>query len=153
MKGDKYWPAVEVESIAKELIPQHHEVLAEANISYVFVEKMRSKGRESLGKLKLTSALENHMSGMDYVMFVNDETWKHLSKGQKVALVDHELCHGDGQRTSTGEMVYGIRNHDLEEFTEVVKRHGLWEPTLEHFAGVVGEQMPLPAGHLQRQKS
>ena len=79
-------------------------------------------------------------------MLINDERWSGLTKAQKVALVDHELCHAVQKVSKDGESGYGMRNHDIEEFSEIVQRHGLWTQGLETFAAAMGEQMPFDFG-------
>ncbi len=71
------------------------------------------------------------------------------------ALVDHELCHI--QRNvgmvitdpNTGRILkkewadkddpdsWHIREHDVEEFSDIIHRHGLWEHGIEKFAEAV----------------
>lgn len=43
------------------------------------------------------------------------------------------LVYGRAKKVS-GLPALGTRGHDLEEFTEVVKRHGLWRPPVVEFA-------------------
>lgn len=94
----------------------------------------------------------------DYMLFlfINKEAWKLFSSEQREELVDHELCHFS--RTSWEEpdpkiegkwiTVYGtvddpdswsIREHDVEEFSDIIDRHGLWETGIEQFAAAVRE--------------
>lgn len=68
-----------------------------------------------------------------------------LSDEQRVALVDHELCHF--HINEDGELK--MRAHTVEEFAEVVKRHGLWKPDVEWFATVAKGARPLPFGRGQ----
>jgi hypothetical protein len=57
------------------------------------------------------------------VLTVNGVAWEHASTEQRVALIDHELCHVSPDNWS-------IMGHDLEEFVSVVRRHGLWQAGL-----------------------
>lgn len=144
-KAEKYWPAENAKTLGEELIPKYHPHLSEATIVYVFIEKMKSKGRDTLGKMKAASAMEDYFGDVDYVMIINDARWGGLSVDQKIALVDHELCHAVRKiHEKTGEASFSVRGHDVEEFREIVARRGLWEPSLEEFAGVLAEQLPLP---------
>ncbi|SDU42295.1 putative metallopeptidase [Jiangella alkaliphila] len=121
MAGTTYWRAPEVEEIAELLIPEHHQDLTDMRIHYLF----RAPAARRSGKVKY---------------------WELLNEKQRVALVDHELCHFEvieddevdgGRRLAT-------RGHDLEEFTAVVERHGLWRPEVEAFAGAaIGAQLEL----------
>lgn len=88
-----------------------------------------------------------------FVMEISLDTWGEdidgvrwgLSDEQRVALVDHELCHF--QVTEDGEPK--LRSHTVEEFADVVKRHGLWKPDVEWFATVTRAARPLPFGNGQ----
>lgn len=79
-----------------------------------------------------------------------------MNKKQRAALVDHELCHFTRTKTEEPDpkdprnwiTVYGpaddpdswgIREHDVEEFSEIIERHGLWDTGIESFAAVVRE--------------
>jgi len=64
-----------------------------------------------------------------------------LTDAQRVALVDHELCHC---QVDEEEFTPWVRPHSIEEFTEIVDRHGLWEPDLERFARSVRGAKTLP---------
>lgn len=63
-----------------------------------------------------------------------------LSDAQRVALVDHELCHC----TVNEDGVPTLLHHDVEEFGQVVERHGLWKPDLAWFARQTSGAQVLP---------
>jgi len=75
----------------------------------------------------------------------------HKSK-QMAALLGHELCHCDVARDKHGEAkedergrpIWRIRRHDIEEFDDVVDRHGCWESEIEHFAKLALEDKGAP---------
>lgn len=69
-----------------------------------------------------------------------------MSDEQRRALLDHELCHAEvklDDRTSEpvhderGRKVYRMRKHDIEEFSAVVERNGIYKRDLEHFAAAL----------------
>lgn len=57
-------------------------------------------------------------------------------------MIDHELCHcevaldanGETKLDEQGRTCYRIRKHDIEEFKDVVSRHGVYTRELEEFA-------------------
>jgi hypothetical protein len=66
--------------------------------------------------------------------------WDVLPQKTKVALVDHELCHAwaeaNQKEDDDGEaepVKLSMRPHDLEEFSCIVRRHGLWREDVEDF--------------------
>ena len=144
LRGSKYWPADEVREIATtDVIPNYHEELSEADIAYLFVEEIKAKGRVCFAKTKTASHVERYFGDVDYVMIVNHVEWKGFNDDQRRALVDHELCHCLVETGDDGELKFKIRGHDLEEFKEIVERHGMWQPDVEEFASVV-RQLELP---------
>jgi predicted metallopeptidase len=150
MPGTEYWRAPEVKKIADGLIPKNHIHLNrhDVEIKYVFRDPAaRSKGRLVYGRAKKVSGLPaflvelEHVERVEgeelvdfFVVEIAHEPWQGLTERQRVALVDHELCHLDVELTDKGETKLATRGHDLEEFVEVVRRHGLWRPPVVEFA-------------------
>ena len=133
-----------VEHIANRLIQAHHSHLADAKILYLFTSAKRKKcDRVRLGSAQKLSGLLRYLSsgtaasvadGYDFVVLIGSNEWRSLEEHQRMALVDHELSHCwryekvDRKGNTTDR--WGLRGHDLEEFTDVVARHGLWR--MEH---------------------
>ena len=83
--------------------------------------------------------------GYDFAILLNQEicTNEAWNEERMSALLDHELVHCELardpktqaiKRDECGNPVYRIRGHDIEEFREIVERHGLWKSDLESFA-------------------
>lgn len=73
-----------------------------------------------------------------YQMFwmeISLEDWESLSLRQREALIDHELCHFwlDFPETAS-EPKLALRSHDIEEFEEIIRRHGIYRHEYEGFA-------------------
>lgn len=152
-------PAPEVVEIARELIRvvEDHEPLAQVHIEFVWRDRASSsRDRTVLAKARkitgLNAFLVNHASGVVngseanepfFVVEVAFDTWGRLTPEQRVALVDHELCHLSVDRDDDGGLVLSLRGHDLEEFGCIVRRHGLWKSDVTRFAGEVVEQLAL----------
>ncbi len=166
-----------VDSIARTLIGEHHPHLREANILYVFTDQQRKRcDRVRLGSAAKMNALQRFLaSGLDgveegahFIMLIDSNWWALLNAEQRLALVDHELCHmtvfvkvksrGEPARwmripddhraeyDAFDEWRYGLRGHDIEEFGEVLYRHGFWksdEP--ERYVKSVALQLVMPA--------
>jgi hypothetical protein len=144
-------PAPEVKEIAEELIDKYHPHLRDAKhvIGYYF----RDGASDWAGRAKKCTAFERHVTGFMLFMFINEQAWYMLTEEQQRALVDHELCHYSRKQ---GEVIdpktkqvkidwlnpadpdsWSIRDHDVEEFSDVIRRHGLWETGIESFAAAV----------------
>jgi predicted metallopeptidase len=75
----------------------------------------------------------------DYVIEVDTDTWEIFDVNQRLALLDHELCHMAGREIDE-DGVYGqwkLRGHDCETFLREVQRHGAWRPVLKDLARVM----------------
>lgn len=153
-----YERAPEVQAIAEKLLDEvpDHKPLVDARIEYVWRDKAtKSKGRICLAKARRLSGLNaflyNAAMGLAdsvaneplFVIEVAADTWARLRPEQRIALVDHELCHCTAEFDDDGELVLGMRGHDLEEFAAVVHRHGLWKSDVATFGAEVAEQLAL----------
>lgn len=75
-----------------------------------------------------------------FAVVIAKPVWDILDEKQRLALVDHELCHFDLDEEK-GTPV--LRSHDVEEFGEIVKRHGLWRDEVRRLVEVGAKQLSL----------
>lgn len=69
-----------------------------------------------------------------FVITVWEKAWERLSRRQRVALIDHELCHcAIIEDEETGRLKATMVGHDIEEFNGVVQRHGQWLEDVTNF--------------------
>jgi len=141
--------------LLRELVAAHHAHLAEAKIALAWRlgAKPDKDGRVVLGLCKKASDLDRELKDLDFVIVLNAEHWDKFSDAQRAALLDHELCHaqveldeasGEPRTDARGRTVYRVRGHDLEEFREVVERHGLYKADLAAFARACAKQKKSP---------
>ena len=126
----------EIFRLIDELVKKHHATdLAEARIGVMYVYDVAADRDDRVwwGKARLVSAKEKEYHEHDFVIELNYDAWRALEPKQQRALIDHELCHCGAAIDDAGETKYYIRKHDLEEFHEIVERHGLWRPEAEKF--------------------
>jgi hypothetical protein len=167
-------PALAAQEVGVRLIREHHIHLEEARILWLFTTAKRKKcDRVRLASAKKLSAMERYLSsgnesvetGYDFIGLIGVREWEGLTDQQRVALVDHELCHmavflKDGELnrwrrfdpnydvlSDEIEWRYGVRGHDLEEFTEVIERHGLWSADRQEFAEAATRARQLRLAH------
>lgn len=153
-----YARADEVAKIAADLIRdvEMHKPLAQARIEYVWRDKAsKSNDRVVLAKARKVSGLNAYLANasaglMDldaneplFVVEVAADTWERLKPEQRIALIDHELCHLVVDENGDGDPVLSTRGHDLEEFACIVERHGLWKSDVAAFGDQVIEQLAL----------
>jgi len=141
----RYFPAPEVKQVAEELIPVYHPTLVDARIEYVFCDKIAKRGGKDIwGTFRKVTNLNAYLGSPSFeqdsgyttpffVMVIARPVWENLSTEKRKALVDHELCHGSLEYNEEGDPKLGIVPHDLEEFSCIVKRYGLWREDVRIF--------------------
>jgi predicted SprT family Zn-dependent metalloprotease len=130
------------EAIAKLLITVFHRHLRGRPMAYLWQQSMERNGKITLGKATKAGGKVRFFGDVEFVIDFNWTWWRKLSARERIALVDHELTHCDAV-----EGVPTMKPHDVEEFSEIVRKWGLWQPDLEHFGEAVREaQMSLFAG-------
>ena len=125
-----------VQDVARKVIAKWHTDLDNPKILYLIdTETMKSRGFETLAKIRKATPVESHLNGgLDLVLIVSGPIWKAMTDEQKLALIDHELCHVELTSPESGEPgAYLLRGHDIEEFNVIVKRHGDWWPHVAAF--------------------
>lgn len=131
----------------KELAP------AKIAIAWMIRIKEDRDGRVVLGKMKKASELDRELHGFDAVLILNEDHWRILEPEQRLALVDHELCHLrpvidpktlEQAADAHSRKKWRIAKHDLEEFRAVVERHGLYKSDIAAFAKAIKDTKALP---------
>lgn len=140
-----YTYAPDVAKIAGALIEEHHTHLDGIRIEYVFrSEAAVTGGKQVWGKARKITGLNAYLAtnayldqtgdgeGPDpfFVVEIAADIWAELNDAQRIALVDHELCHCGITVDDDGAMKLATLAHDLEEFQAVVHRHGMWRPEI-----------------------
>lgn len=132
-----------------DLRAAYHSHLDSARIALAWRRSLRPDvdGRLVLGRCQRASDLQREISTYDFIILLNQEAWDHPEFGdaRRKALLDHELCHaeaslneeGDQRRDERGRPIWRTRKHDIEEFREIVERHGLYKQDLEKFAQTI----------------
>ena len=143
--------APEVQAIAAPLISEYHPYLAEAKICYLFrTGEWESRGRKVYGAAEKVSGKYITLTGYDFVITVGFDAWFYADEKTRVALVDHELCHlGRGLDDKAGNPKWITVPHMVEDFPEIIRRHGFWSAPLQRVDAAKKEhdkvvQMKLP---------
>lgn len=135
----------EVYRLLDELVAAHHPHLASATIAiaWQFGINEDADGHYVLGRARKASDIDYQLHGYDFLITLNSEAWNRadFTGEMRRALLDHELCHcavtqdasGEDKVDEHGRTVWRIRKHDIEEFHEVVTRHGVWKKDLQAF--------------------
>ena len=128
-----------------DLIEKFHPTLITARIALVWRYGWRpdKHGSLTLGKCRKASDYDLAFASYDFVILLGFESWVKMDNSQRLALLDHELAHAYGEEKDDGSMNWSIRKHDLEEFREIVERHGMYKSDLEDFIKA-GMRQPEP---------
>ncbi len=131
----EYWRCPkEVDLLTDKVIRDHHAHLIDAQILLLFRDQAGKKAG------KLTAATASKMSAKDnaiadatpsyaFKIEIANDLWLLHTDAWKEALIDHELCHCGGNSEDGWELI----GHDLEEFSAIVERHGLWKSDVKDF--------------------
>lgn len=144
--SEGYEEAEQPARIGRALVDAVHKHLANKRIGYLYRETMSKNDKVTLAKASKVGAKLKHFAELDFLIEVNHTAWKNLTEEQRVALIDHELCHFGVEDTPDGERLL-ILGHDLEEFGAIVRRWGLWMPDVESFARTLADQGDLFKQH------
>lgn len=152
----EYRLANDAAKIGQGIIEEHHAHLNGVRVEFVFMDKTpRSGGKEVWGRAKKISGLpaflssENGMrsiydseSPQDYfVIELSEEVWERLTTKGRKALLDHELSHCEIVEDDKGNVNLATVGHDITEFEGVLRRHGLWNESVEEFVKAGAEQL------------
>lgn len=140
-----------IEAVANPIIDQFHKHLAGARILFLFTTQERKHLTKTvLATAQKLSAIQRYLSsgdeassdeGYDFLILVGTTEWQLLTPVQRIALIDHELCHC--WLNEKGE--WTLRAHDVEEFAEILERHGSWKQDVRNFVAVA-QQLRLVDG-------
>jgi hypothetical protein len=135
----------------------HHPDTIEAKIALAWKRgiKVDSDGHLVLGQCVKANELQRELVDYDFVIVLNREVWEdaQFTREQKVALIDHEMCHvapavdedGEPRIDSKNRPVWRLRGHDIEEFTAIIARHGLYKRDLEIFGQQIVQRQSFDA--------
>lgn len=131
----------ELKPIADELIKLHHHHLLTARFAFLWREKaQKSKGKVKVAYVeRFPAKFRPFFPGeeFDYLMTVAVDTWNPMPEAERIATIDHELCHCVAEEGEDGELDFGTVGHDIEEHEAVIERHGLYCPAVERMAEVM----------------
>jgi hypothetical protein len=123
-KNDAAW------SVLNKALKWHEELRhAEVGLAWRKALKADVDGHIVLGRCVKISDLHREFISFDFVIVLNKEYWDDFDDEQRLALMDHELCHasfsldrlGEPKEDEKGRQVWRVRKHDIEEFREVVE--------------------------------
>lgn len=148
-----------VYALMDELIREHHPDLRAARfvLAWNLTWQPDADGRVVIGQVKRSSDLDRELIDFDFVILLRRAFWRdeRISDEQRAACMDHQLCHcqrattkgGDPAVDERGRPVWRLRKHDVEEFADVIERHGMHSHDLEQVAAALRKQGAGPFVH------
>lgn len=133
----------DVRAIADKIIKDHRPDLANLNIQYIFrPEASISNTKVIAGRCIRVDDRNWLLHQFDVLIELAQDIWGQANDEFKVALVDHELGHIGIVRDKDGEVAFDegsgrvkirMNHHDIEEFEDVLQRHGAYHKDLREF--------------------
>jgi len=133
----------ELEEIAATVIKAHRPGLEIAAICYMFREVAAITDEKVVAGMCVRVDDRNYtIHSFDFVIEIAQDVWDEASVDFRVALMDHELGHVGIRYDEEGEPVRDpeterlktySKKHDIEEFEEVLERHGAYHKALREF--------------------
>ena len=122
-----YRLAPELNNPVREVINEYHPHLSDAKIACMFRSgAWKQKGRTVLGRAVVAPTLWRILTGYDLILVINEVIYSSLTGKGKTALLDHELSRfTEPVENKQGEQNFSTQDHDIREFSEVVKRHNV----------------------------
>jgi hypothetical protein len=117
----------QIVEIARRLINEHHKDLEEMDIGFLVRDVNGSRrGMPVLSNSQITPQNLRTFIDFDFIIWISEEAWSAYGEEQRIALIDHELSHC----TTDDNGAPALRGHDIEEFSIIISRYGLWNPRL-----------------------
>lgn len=136
----KFFPAPDVETLAKEIMKSYHKHLREASISYTFKNgSWKKNGRDVPGDVKAMSPYANVLTGFDFGVIINYKHWLKIDKEMRVAVLDHLLSCCQYDEDKEGNKKFKKVAPMMGEFPEVVARRGAYTDFLNELQNSLKE--------------
>jgi predicted metallopeptidase len=135
-----YAEAEDVEIIAKRLYKKFNLWFDVPKIKYLFRESEKSTFNAQISKATGKWA---YLTDYDYIIEVWTVFWESATDTQKQALLYHELSHVECKEDDDGDITWRIREHDIEEFINVIKEYGTWNESLTPLKDIINSPNEL----------
>lgn len=110
--------------LSNKVIKEHKlDYLEKVNVKYVLVDMYISKN--TMGKCVRASKELKHFTGIDYVIQISKDIFDKIDDNGKEAIMLHLLLHILLTINKQGDLVAKIFNHDVADFSTVIKKFGI----------------------------
>jgi len=139
----RYIEDKELKLLGNAIIGESRPNLQMLSISYLFRDKATvTDGKVITGRCIRVDDRNWALHKKDVLIEIARDIWEEMDARFQKALMDHELGHigleFDEDKTikmeeTTGRIKVRIRRHDIEEFSDVLERHGAYHKALREF--------------------
>lgn len=131
--ADVMWEAAPESVIhtAQQLVKEYHTELEDARIAFVMRSEPQKRGKRIIrgAACKIPQKMKT-LFDFDFLIWLSNDDYTGATSALQEAMIDHELTHCSVS-SRTGD--WTIREHDVQEFSSVVRRHGLYTDDLFEF--------------------
>ena len=142
----QYTAAPAVGTMIRTIVEASHPRLAGLRVDAMFSDPPpTSRGKKLAGKVQVVSGLaalyagprmavgEYYSPAPFFLLTLHHPRWNGNPEKWRAALIDHLLTCCEAEEDENGVAKLSLRHYDVQEFREVVERHGLWHEGLETF--------------------
>jgi len=120
----EFFVSDEVKELSDRIVKDEVLEITPAEVEYLLVYPNISK--VVAGRCIKASRELKFFSGKDYLIEISGELWDVLDESVRYVLVQHELMHiMPVMNEKTGEWKFELRQHDIEDFSKIIKKHGV----------------------------
>lgn len=141
--GVPYKPDKGLEALGLQIIKAYRPKLEHLKICYMFRPEASISGDKTVaGRCIRVDDRHWAIHHYDFLIEIALDVWSQANDDFKRALMDHELGHigmelteegGPIRDESTGRLKVRCKMHDIEEFEDVLERHGAYHKKLREF--------------------
>ena len=114
----------ELKTLAETVIEEQEIKVEDSKIQYLLVYPNIAK--TVAGRCMKTGRELKFFSDNDYLVEMSGELWDNLDEKTRYNLMHHELMHiKPSYNEKTGDWTYKTRPHDVEDFSILIKKHGI----------------------------
>lgn len=132
----------ELKDVGDLVIDECRQGLKSLNICYLFRDEASvSQGKTIAGRCVRVDDRQWPLHKYDVLIEIAQDVWEQAGEKFQKALMDHELGHigldldesGQPKRDDSGRIKVRMLHHDVEEFSDVLARHGAYAQDLRDF--------------------
>ncbi len=113
----------EIQALIREMVQENNIDTGSAKVCGLMVTP--SINKTTAGRCIRAGKELKFFSDYDYIIQISRDYWDNLTEQARKILVLHEVMHIDIRYTKQGKEVFGMRQHDVEDFAVLLEKYGL----------------------------